>query len=290
MRESLDAVARLLSTVQADAESFDWSSLRYQHTTAVRAALLDTVSEKTGQPLSVATVNKTLAALRGVLREAWRLGQLSAEDYQHAADIPTVRGEVVPRGRALTAGEVRSLFVSCAADGSAAGSRDAAMLALLYGAGLRRAELVGIDREDYDAGAGALTIRRGKGRKERLAYTTNGSRDALWAWLGVRGDDVGPLFWPIDKAGNPSRRRMTAHAILFVLRKRAAQAGVATFSPHDMRRTFIGDLLDAGADISTVQHLAGHANVQTTARYDRRGEQAKQKAAALLHVPYHGGS
>ena len=74
MRESLDAVARLLSTGQADAESFDWSSLRYQHTTAVRAALLDTVSEKTGQPLSVATVNKTLAALRGVLREAWRLG------------------------------------------------------------------------------------------------------------------------------------------------------------------------------------------------------------------------
>jgi len=71
-----------------------------------------------------------------------------------------------------------------------------------------------------------------------------------------------------------------------ILAKRATAAGVGDLSPHDLRRTYVGDLLDRGADIATVQKLAGHADVSTTARYDRRAAPPRRAAADLLHVPY----
>ena len=79
---------------------------------------------------------------------------------------------------------------------------------------------------------------------------------------------------------------MTTQAVYAMLKARATVAGIPTMSPHDLRRTFVGDLLDAGADIVTVQKLAGHSSVETTARYDRRDEKAKAAAVARLHVPY----
>lgn len=79
---------------------------------------------------------------------------------------------------------------------------------------------------------------------------------------------------------------MTAQALYSELRRRARYAGVSRFSPHDPRRTFISHLLDAGADLAVVKSLAGHANVQTTARYDRRGDAAQRQAADLLHIPF----
>lgn len=280
MRGALDAVADIVSGGEADAVSLDWSSLRYQHTQAIRTALAERYAP--------ATANKMLSALRGVLKESWRLGYVDAENYRRAADIEGIRGESLLAGRSLSAGELRSLFAVCATDASPAGIRDAALLAILYGAGLRRAEAVALSLGDYDRDTGRLTIQRGKGAKARLAHATNGAKRALDAWLDIRGETPGALLCPVGKSGQITIRHMTGQAVLYVLRKRASQANIKAFTPHDLRRTFIGDLLDAGADIATIQQMAGHASVQTTARYDRRPEATRRKAAELLHIPYAG--
>jgi len=283
MRRALDVVASIITAGRDDAGTLDWPALRYQHTQAVRAVLAERYAP--------ANANKHLSALRGVLKECWRLGLMTAEDHQRAADLETVRGTSLLRGRALSSGEVGGLLGTCAVDagaGHAAGVRDAALLAVLYGAGLRRAELVALDLADYDPETGALTVRSGKGRKARITYIDGGATAALDDWLLVRGAAAGPLFMRIRKGDQITRERLSTSGVRHVAVERGGEARVAHFSPHDLRRTFISDLLDAGADIATVQQLAGHASVQTTARYDRRGERAKRKAASLLHVPYRG--
>jgi integrase len=278
MRQALNTMADLLSGGRADSYSFPWQALRYQHTTALRARL--------AEKYSAATANKMLAALRGALQEAWRLGQMSAEDYRRAVDLAPVRSNTLLRGRALAAGEIRAIFRECAKDQRATGRRDAALLAVLYGCGLRRAEVVALSLEHYNPVDCSLTILVAKGNRERLVYLPTGAQQALEAWLRVRGRDSGPLFLPVNKGGRILQARMADHAVRKILGRRARAAGVVAFSPHDLRRTFISDLLDAGADIVNVQHLAGHANVQTTARYDRRGEAAKKRTASLLHIPF----
>jgi integrase len=164
--------------------------------------------------------------------------------------------------------------------------RDAAIVAVAYTCGLRRAELVALDLSDFDENVGALKV-KGKRNKERTAYAVNGAGAALGDWLKIRGDEPGPLFHPINKGGVIQHQRMTTQAIYGLLQKRASQAGVKDLSPHDLRRSFAGDLLDAGADLSIVQKLMGHASPTTTARYDRRPERAKRQAAERLHIPYH---
>ena len=239
---------------------------------------------RSGKGASAATINKYVCALRGVLRAAWRLGLMSAEQYQLASAVPGAKGVGLQAGRALSKDEVAGLYAACAADPSVAGRRDAAMLSLLYAAGLRRAEAVLLNVDDYDPHSGALRV-LGKGGRERIAYVSRGAKPTLAAWLNALGRTSGPLLRPVSQKGCILHKSISGQAVMMRLQRRAREAAVGHCSPHDLRRTYVSELLDAGADLPSVQRLAGHASPDTTARYDRRGERAKRRASNLLPAP-----
>ena len=278
METVLRNVAEILSG-QRDWTKIDWRGLN--------AAVVDAVMAKVkGSP---ATRNKTLSALKGVARASYRLNLMSGEDLAKVRDIEGDKGSRVIRGRDATQGEIASLMRVCCEDTSPSGARDAALLAFVASTGARRSEIVSlsvddlIEREDQ-----AFTVRLvGKGNKERLLYLHNGAADALNKWLEIRGEDKGALFCRINKGGILYPRDfVTTTALNNTLKKRMGEAGVSNLSWHDFRRTVAGNLLDAGADVSTVAAVLGHANIATTQRYDRRGERAKVSALQLLTVPY----
>jgi site-specific recombinase XerD len=127
-----------------------------------------------------------LAAVRGVLRAAWELGQLDADAYHRAISVQVVRGEAVLRGRIISAVDQHALLSACQYDPHIIiGARNAALLAVLYGSGLRRAEAAGLTVSDYNPETGSLRVREGKGNKGRLCYTAKGERHLLEAWLRI---------------------------------------------------------------------------------------------------------
>src|ERR1017187_7811458 len=272
-RQALNAIAWFLSGGVLDAEETYWASLRYQDTSTVRSWLVKRYAPNTAKRL--------LAALRGVLKECWRMGVMQYDDLAKATDLGSVLGQSEPCGRALSIEELQKVFDACHRDPSPAGIRDGAIIGLLYGLGLRRSEVVSLDLSHYNSAQGIVSV-LGKGNKPRLGYAMEQVRELLDAWLHLRGDREGPMFSPINKGGGLAQSRFTPQGLALVVKKRAAEAGVETFSCHDLRRTFITDLLAAGADLSTVQKLAGHRNISTTIIYDRRGEATKIAAAKLL--------
>lgn len=284
--QRLHKIAAIVSGGLLNAFEMPWEQVTYVAAQAVRTALCEEISSQTGEKLSPSYINATLATLRAVVTETWRCGLIGEEQRARVCDLKPVRGASLPRGRALTIGEKAALSTACQADESPAGVRDGAIFALGFGCGLRRAEMVALDVSDFDAQTGELRIRVGKGRKARLGHVSAGVRPALDEWLRLRGELSGPLLTPVNKGGRILLRRMSSHAVYLVCRKRAEEVGISTFSPHDMRRSFVSDLIDSGADLSVTQRLAGHSSITTTARYDRRPEARKRQAVEMLIFPW----
>lgn len=275
MASFLGIVARMLGATGA--ETCNWGSLRRHHVMGITELLRDT-----GR--ATATINTYLAALKGVAKEAWMLRSMDVESFQHIRAVQKLRGSRLPRGRALPAEEVRQLFAACDADRSSLGVRDAAILGILLGCGLRRSEAVGLSLSDVVTYERALRV-LGKGNKERLAYMPTGTWQRLQSWIDeVRGEKEGPLFTRIRRFDTLTNDRLTDQAIYHILQVRQKQAGIAKCAPHDLRRTFASELLENGEDLITVKDAMGHASITTTQQYDRRGEQRLRKARDNLKI------
>ena len=232
-----------------------------------------------GDPgLAPSSLRRRAAALKGFYRFAYGESLIRVDVAAHL-DLPRP-SRLLPE--TLTVAETERLLEAAggsetetaapATPAAAHAIRDRALLELLYAAGLRISETIGLDREDLSTD-GAFVRVIGKGDKERLVPVGDVALDWLARWIDgpravllalghvepVRG---GPLFLG-DRGGRLARQQAWA-----AVKRAAARAGLADrVSPHTLRHSFATHLLEGGADLRIVQELLGHASISTTQLY-----------------------
>ena len=210
---------------------------------------------------SKATVARKLASLRSLYKYLVRQGHLATSPV---SVIRTPRQDKrLPK--CLDIKQIEGLLSAPDAT-TLLGCRDRAILETIYSAGLRISELVALNVEDLDEFGEALRI-RGKGKKERLAPLGGCAITALRDYIQMRADDAGR-----DPQGalfvNRNGQRLTDRSIRRKLDKYLQAAGISTtVSPHVLRHSFATHMLDAGADLRSVQEMLGHESVSTTQIY-----------------------
>lgn len=258
--------------------------------------------------LQTVTINAYLCAMKGVAQTAWNLGQVSDHDLMRIKAIKQVRGSRKMAGKALTRQESKAMLSKC--EGTTPQViRDRAILLLLLGCGLRRAEITRIELKNVFLDEARIRL-VGKGNKERDIFMNDVVLDAVAQWLAVRkqvitdwnvkypyktgnaGDGtIGFLFgkWTrhysyliVDRPLNP----WTIGDIVKKYKSEAEEmaAGLKTVTTHDLRRTFATRLLEKDVDITTVKNLMGHSSISTTTLYDRRGDDAMKRAAKVVDL------
>ena len=274
MRSALHRVARMLG--YPGLEAVPWHLFTAAHVRLARAKL--------AERYPAVTTNHALVALRGVLRESFILGLTTNEDWNRIQLERGIPGSRLLAGRALEQSEITPLVGAVGADMGPLAVRNVALLAVLLGAGLRRAEAVSLDINSWDPSARQITV-IGKGNKERIMPIGAAAAAAVGHWISVRGSAPGPLFVAFNKGGRMTGRRCSDDVVGQVVDGACRASGVLHCSPHDFRRTAITMALDADADLLSVQNFAGHASPETTKKYDRRGLRAMRKAADGVFFP-----
>jgi integrase/recombinase XerC len=244
---SIDEAARvLLSGGHGPANE---TGLRY------RADLLE-------RRLSPATVNRHLAALRSLVKLARTLGLVP-----WALEVPSVESRPYRDTKGPGLEGFRALLALLDKRLDEKGSRDRAVLHLLFDLALRREEAVHLDLEDLNLKAGTVAV-LGKKRTEKETLTLpEPTKAALSAWLEARGTEPGPLFGNFDRAGKGSR--LTGRSVHRLVRDLGLEAGLGVVRPHGLRHAAITEALDlTGGNVRAVQRFSRHRDVRVLATYD----------------------
>jgi integrase/recombinase XerD len=231
-------------------------------------------------PLAASSAARTLVAVRGFHRFLVLEGDATTDPA--AAVSPPRPPARLPK--AISVDDVERLLAAASLGDTPASLRDRALLEVLYGAGARISEAVGLDIDDIDSDEGVVRL-FGKGSKERLVPLGSYAADALGAYLvrgrpalASKGKGTAAVF--LNQRGG----RLSRQSAWTVMRSAADRAQLSGhLSPHTLRHSFATHLLDGGADVRVVQELLGHASVTTTQIYTLVTVQRLREVYAQSH-------
>jgi len=217
---------------------------------------------------AASTINVRLAAIRKLAAEAAENGLLAPEVAAGILRVKGVRQSGVRVGNWLSREEAQRLLAQPDRT-TLKGKRDRALLALLVGCGLRRAEAarLTVDRLQRREGRWVIADITGKGGRVRTAPVPAWVYQALAEWLEAAGVESGPVLRAVSKGGRVRRQGLSEKAIWWVVEEHARAAGLGKLAPHDLRRTCAKLCRAAGGELEQIQFLLGHASIQTTERY-----------------------
>jgi integrase/recombinase XerC len=276
------AVGRFLKYLRVERNASELTSKSYREDLTALVEYLTELQGRVPAPQDVSTVDlrgyiaalheadyakTTIARRLASMRSFFRFGQ--REGWTKGNPAKPLRNPRKPRSlpHFLSSEDILSLLGAPPVT-EPLGLRDRAILETLYSAGLRVSELAGLNDGDLDLAGGALRV-RGKGRRERVAPVGSYAVAALEDWRAVR------KLSPKEKQGPPAPvfvnkfgRRLTTRSVGRLLEKYLKVTGLdRRTTPHTLRHSFATHLLDAGADIRSVQELLGHKSLVTTQIY-----------------------
>ena len=218
--------------------------------------------------LAANTINQQLAAVRRLAHEAADAGLLSPELAAGISRVKGVKQLGFRAGNWLSAAQSSEVLQRASGEGMRA-RRDYAMLAMLFGCGFRRSELVGLELGEIQIRQGhwAVVDLIGKGGHIRTVPIPEWVKAALDQWTRAAGVTEGRIFRAVARTGKAWGKGISQNVVWYVVKTCCEKVGLEHIAPHDLRRTCAKLCHDSGGELEQIQFLLGHASVQTTERY-----------------------